>query len=693
MVLAPPLEHIVTDVSELPDLSHHKVLVIDSETSGLDPYMGDRACGIVIGPQHEDEGWYIPIRHSEGNLPVDDVCSWLRQYTHDPEKIWVFHNSKFDMKMLRRDGVEFTGKVVDTMLGAHVLRGDLMPNMFGLDKLTNIFLDGGFEHKCYAKVKELLSHQKIAHTEEGDSDYNYSLLPIEDLGRYALEDLNCTRLLAREINARFDKIVADGSFEPIDNHGCPSYSMIDLLNNEMKLVKTLFEMEDRGVLVDQKKCLQLRDKAIGEIELYKLKLRQLAGFSFEPAAWKQTWIAFEKAGGEILYWTRVKEKRGKQKLQQITMDKDESTGRPNWNAASILKYLQHYPKGSAPYNFVLYYREVLLRERILSTYIEHYLKYSDREGVLHGNFNQHTVITGRLSASRPNLQNVSVKKGTADQKAFEKFTGIKDEDALNRQVRSLFIARPGKVLLTLDWSQVEYRMAAWLSQDARMIEAWQKNPYIDYHEDTVQITGLDRDCCKTINFMVLFGGGATGLAATLSGMGRPTTKQQAQDMLNQLFTARPALRNLISQYQTLALRDHFVMNCFGRVCDVPRGFEYKGLSYAVQGSVGDWMRVKIVEMDVFIKKYNLPVEMLLTVHDEIDFEIPEEEVEHCVPLLMAEMSRCEFMTVPVPCDAELGYAWSDAIPFEEWLETKCGHKFTEENPFKVWLEEKKRKRR
>ncbi len=661
---------VVRSVEELPDLSGSRGIVIDTETSGVEPHLGDRMCGISIGPLGENVGYYIPIRHAEFNVPLEPVLAWLRTLGDDLSHLWVGHNLKFDLGILRADGIELRGNIIDTMIVGHVLRGDLFPNMYAIDKLTTSYVPG-FKHEWWEKVHaHLRVTQPEFSTDEGRTNFNFSLVPIELLAPYALEDIHACRLLARAFNTNFDNMAKEGTFPPIDNYGYVSYSIHDLVQREMRLVKALFEMEYTGIRVDVREALRLRDKANGECEMFMQNMRNLCGFSFAPSAWKQTQIAFERSGGTIKYWNKTKEKKGKQKSQQYTENKEESTGRPNLNAAAIMSYLQEYPAGTAPHNFMVFYRDTMQRQRIVATYLDSYLKFCDFDTFLHCSFNQHTVVTGRLSSSHPNLQNVGKKSGTIDQKKIEKMLGKKDEEAVNRKLRGLFIARPGHLLVSLDWSQVEYRVAAWLAQDETMIRLWQENPKLDYHDATAEMTGLGRDESKTINFMVLYGGGAAGLAATLCGMGLPTTKVQAQGMLNQLFTARPALRKLMIDLENDARRDHYVQNLFGRICDIPVGMERLGLSFKGQGTTGDAMRLKIVEMSDYIREQKFTAKLLLTVHDELIFDVPEDKVLYEVPLLHAKMQECNWMSIPLVSDCEIGTSWGNMESFEDWKKTR-----------------------
>lgn len=666
---------IVSSVSELPDLSAHKRLVLDTETSGLSVHMGDRICGIVIGPLESTEGWYIPIRHREPapNLPPEAVFAWLKQYTEDTGRLWVLHNCKFDLGMLRADGIEIRGPIIDTMIMAHVVHGGLYS--YELDSLTKLFITG-FEH---VKHKELIAwfaaNQPKTKTDEGDVPKDYSHAPVQLLGEYALEDLVATRNLA-------NKLMTAKMRPARANRGNAAWSQSELLVHEMVLVRVIFEMEWTGIRVDVKRCCELRDKTLDEINNYEDKMTRLVGFPFNAGSWKQMMDALKACNENVLYWMKPERKhakkypflkswefRGKQKLDQFTMDYNRSTKRPCWNAMAILKYLERFQaNGNArAYWLMRYYHEWDLRSRILNTYVLSYIKQCDYQDRIHGSFNQHGTVTGRLSSNHPNLQNVAKVKGTPDQKTFEKFFGEKDDEAINRQIRGLFIASPGHVFVSIDYSQIEYRVAAYLAQDPILLEKYRNDPKTDYHEVTSELCAIDRDLSKIVNFGTLYGMLANGLAMTLTAMGRQTTKSQAEGILNRIFTVRPALKNLIDEVAKEAEKG-WVQNEYGRVCPVPKGKEYVGLNYRDQGLVGDMMREAIVKVAKFLEDKGWhQIKMLVTVHDELLFEMPVELVEACAPEIAKVMVDVKHMDVPVLCDIEVGDTWGTQIALEEWL--------------------------
>lgn len=951
-------------LSDLPDLSHAKTIIIDTETSGLRPHQGSRMCGVVIGTDDSEQGWYVPIRHiGDKNLPLENVLRWLKA-TLSPNRNYCFHNAQFDLGILRADGIEVSGRILDTMVLAHVFDSSFVS--YEMDFLTRWYLPD-FEHKEYEKLKIYLNQtQPTKETVFGKLGRNYALVPVEILGPYALEDLRATRELL--------KVLRKQKFAPPPkNEDRPAWGTRELIQNECELTRTLFEMQDAGVLFDHERCAQLKEKALDEIEQIQAQMARLAGFSFSPSQYSKLTKALEVCGSPPIFWMKPENVRGKQKAQQYTEHKDQSTGRPCFNSSAVLESMKRFKAEGkhAAFELMRLFHESETRQKICSTYFDNYLDMQDYAHVIHGSFLQHGTVTGRLSSRTPNCfsadtevltlkgwklfseitaqdklaqfdtakstidfttpdrlivkqyagkmiklyseqqidllltpdhacllqhrkskkmykvdaedyskdaqqinagmyvgnnknysyeqltliaafqadgsvvqnggckfsftktrkikrlkialrvlkithkqrknkagvttfyigrkefyrltwlvdkkffapwileltqkafqflaeeiwkwdgvpsrrsmycskhknnadwaqiltvlsgrrarvrsytnnnnkdywivdasnrahtqtsrviktdvaykghvycvtmpkgtvvvrrngrvaitgqcQNLAKPDGTSDQKTFEEFLGEKNELALNRQVRSLFIARPGHRLVSIDFSQVEYRVAVFLSQDEHMMKLWRDNPNVDYHTATSELIGVDRSRCKTINFLSLYGGGPAALAATLTSMGKPTTVSDAKQILNKLFDARPSLRQLINQLTEEAQRNGNVQNVFGRVVRVPTGLEYVALNYKDQGTAGDFMRERMVAISKYIREKALPVKLLMTVHDELVFEMPTELVAEITPQLMAQMTICPMMNVPFTADAEVGVRWSDQIPFKEWV--------------------------
>ncbi len=668
-----PDRYIVQDASELPNMLGWEKIVIDTETSGLHPHHGDRICGVGVSRADRPEAYYIPIRHSSKypgypNIPLDKFRSWLKFFTEHKNFTWIMHNAKYDLGMFRQDGIEVKGEIYDTMIAGHVIRGNLY--QYSLDRLTEYFIPH-FKHPWYVSlVEHLHKTQSKVKNSEGSLDYDYSQVPVELLGNYCMEDLEATRQLYEcfQHTAMKDRILNKNIF---------SWSQKELLENEMKLVRVIFEMEWNGIKVDRKRVQALYDKTAHEMEDFQQKMYDIVGYSFHVNSWKQIWDAYESTGGKILYWSRPEFKdahkyphldryefKGKQKIDQFTTKRDKSTGRPCWNSAAIMKYLDKLkkfgPEAKHAYDFILYYREYTVRAKILSTYLASYLKQADGNDRIHASFNATGARTGRFSCSNPNLQNQTKAKGNADMKAFlammeehdETFTGT-----LAQEMRDLFIPEEGNALVSIDYSGQEYRWATYFAQDEKLLMRYALDPKTDYHQVTAELAGIDRDRAKTVNFGTLYGMGAGGLASSLTGTGTPTTTPQARALLDRVFDARPKLKKLLNDVSEQAKRDGYIQTPYGRVTAVETNREYTAINYLVQGTSADQMRDAMVRVFALIQRKRWPVKLIATVHDELLFEMPVEEVKRLAPLLAEEMCKCDFADIRFISDIEVGQTW------------------------------------
>jgi DNA polymerase-1 len=663
---------VVQSLEELPNFTGVPRLVSDTETSGVSPYHGDRICGICIGPYDEEKEYYIPIRHRPSmmdvynNLPAENVFRWYNDLTKERSTRWTFHNAKYDLQMLWMDGIEFNGELDDTLILSHVAYGDEWD--YDLLHMTRRWIPGGFAHVEYKKLEEFLKEtQKKVSTDEGQSPYNYSLAPINRLAPYGCEDIAAARNLSKALHAR-DEL----NLPAIPNQGNPAWSTRQLLYNEMKLIKVLAKLEFEGIKIDVQRCAELRDESNEEVESLTHKMYKMTGKSFSSSSQQQTGEAMERCGGHVMFWTKPEKhsdptkRKGKQKRDQYTANKAESTGRPCFNSEAILDYLKIYRKEGnvKAYDFMLLYYKAEQTKRLVATNLDAYLKGVDKNNRLHGQFHMHRTWTGRLASADPNLQNITKVKGTKEQGQIEKFTEHKDEDALNRKIRDLFIAEKNCALISIDYSSIEYRLATYFSGDTKLIQMYQKNPDVDFHQITADTLGVDRDVGKTIGFGILYGMGVNSLSMALS-----LTRDRAIQLRNKFFDTRPAFRNLISMIGEGVKRNGGVRNPFGRWCPVPRDLDYKGLNALVQGSAGDLMRYALVALD----EAKLPIKLVSTIHDETLSESTIEMLLDNVAAIKKVMCGCPmFPTMPITCDQEVGFSWGKGLmSLGEWQNRKA----------------------
>lgn len=715
---------LVTSTERLPELDSDSNWIVDIESSGVNVHIGHRLAGIALGAVHSNEAFYVPVRHPENvsafkphggpeeiptladrtlhppgryqNLPQEHVFNWLRRAAADETRTWVMHNAVFDLGYFRAEGVEFAGRVMDTLSFSHAMIGDLLN--YSLSYLSRVFVKDALPNSCEKLLKNYLdTTQRKVKTWEGPAQQNYSLVPIDLMTWYATEDIHKTREL---LNA----LVNRKTFLPEDNFGNPSYAQKDLIFHEFKLVRTLFEMQWDGVKCDLGRLLRERERALDDIATHMAALRELCGFEFSVYSQAETALAFECAGGEVMFWTRTKEAKGKQKRDQYTRNRSVSTGRPCFNASAILEYLEHYQDypDPRPYQFIIHYRAACQISRLVGTYLDAIVKYSDFNSMLHASFLPQGTRTGRLSSRDPNCQNFLKNEDNADTEALKKiltenddmdlFITVADDDPydlipfyqsdgplpdregrridLAKKIRSFFVAEEGTHLVAIDYQSMEYRVAAYFTQDEELLRKYRENPDTDFHQFVADILGIKRAHAKTFSFGLLYGMGIGSMAAALTSRGLPTTFEEAKALRERLFLAMPAMRALLRRCEERARTNGCIINPLGRVCRVSPGFEYKAINYLIQGTCGDIMRRVMVRIFERIQRENWPIKMMLTIHDELVFQIPDAVIDKYVPLLVEMMMDVDVVTVPLTCDCEIGKDWRNLEDYASWSATR-----------------------
>ncbi|MCX8006948.1 MAG: DNA polymerase I, partial [Coriobacteriia bacterium] len=390
---------------------------------------------------------------------------------------------------------------------------------------------------------------------------------------------------------------------------------------EMPLVPVLVRMEEAGVGVDTKVLDALAAEAAESIERLRNEICELAGFEFNPDSPKQL--------AEALF----------EKLQ-LPAGKRTKTGYST--DASVLQALAPaYPIAAK----VIEYREVA---KLKSTYIDALPRLVGADGRLHTTFNQTVAATGRLSSSNPNLQNIPVRS------------------ALGQRIRAAFVpARPGDLIVSADYSQIELRVLAHLSGDEGLIEAFASGR--DFHAATAaRVFGVEPDAvtpemrrrAKAVNFGIVYGQSAHGLAESLG-----ISRAEAQEMIDRYFAAYPAVRGYLDQLVADAHATGYAVTMFGRRRPIPelkssnfnlRSFgERTAMNHPMQGTAADIMKLAMIEVDRRLREEGFASTLVLQVHDELVFEAPREEVERLAGMVRVAMTGVVDLAVPL----EVSVAW------------------------------------
>ncbi|WP_294256834.1 DNA polymerase I [uncultured Sphingomonas sp.] len=613
----PPCNHdgyeTVTDMDALDrwiTVSRHQGWVaIDTETTGLDATQADLVgVSMALAP---NLACYIPLGHGGTDMfaekPVqldrDEALARLKPLLEDPAVLKIGHNLKYDMIVLGRAGIR-VAPYDDTIVMSFDLDAGLHGH--GMDELAATHL----AHSCIA-------YKDVVGT--GKSQLSFGQVDLKAATRYAAEDADVTLRLWRRLKPRLAYESVTRVYESVDR----------------PLVAVLAEMEATGIKVDAAVLAKLSADFAQQIAALEEEIHAIAGFKFTIGSPKQLGdVLFDKMGikggrkGKSgVYSTDVNE------LERIAADKD-SPGRE-----MVLK--------------VLDWRQL---SKLKSTYTDALqAQINPHTGRVHTSYSLTGAQTGRLSSTDPNLQNIPVRTETG------------------RQIRDAFVAEPGNVILSADYSQIELRLAAHIADVPALRTAFANGD--DIHSLTaMELFGeVNRDTrgrAKTINFAILYGISRWGLAGRLD-----VTPDEAQAMINRYFERFPGINRYIADTLREAKERGYTTTLFGRKTHFPRlkasnpneraGSERAAINAPIQGTSADIIKRAMARMVPALREAGLHnVRMLLQVHDELVFELPEGDVEAARPIIERVMATAAEpaiqLTVPLGVEIGVGPSWGAA---------------------------------
>ena len=589
-------------------------VAVDTETTDLDP-MRASLVGISLG-LGGGEACYLPFLHrgssslelaldderADGvpNLPpfTSDSMAGLREVLLDPSIEKIGHNLKYDLIVLRRAGAGLEGPIRDTMVASYVL--DPGRRSHGLDELA----------------MEVLAHKTTSYKEvagSGRDQIPFAEVPLDVARDYACEDADCSLRLWE----RFRPELAEAGLETL-------YEAL-----EIPLVPVLAGMEEAGIEVDVAFLKAMSEKMRVELEHIEADIYKAAGQEFNLNSTPQL--------REVLF----------DKLE-LPVIKRTKTG-PSTDA-SVLEELA--AEGHEVPRRMLEYRE---RAKLKSTYVDPLPRWGHPPtGRIHTSFNQTVAATGRLSSSDPNLQNIPVRT------------------ALGREIRKGFVAAEGCVFLAADYSQIELRVLAHFSGDEAFVTAFRTG--VDVHRQTAavifdvpveEVSPAQRAQAKTINFATLYGQGAFGLSRQL---GIP--RDEAQAFIDSYFERFAGVRRFLDQQVEQAREAGYVETLMGRRRYVPelksrnwniRQFgERIAQNTPIQGTAADMIKQAMLDVDRGLGEAGYGARMLVQVHDELLFEIPEAEVDAVRAMVVERMEGAMALEVPLRVDTGVGRSWFEA---------------------------------
>jgi DNA polymerase-1 len=592
------------------------LVAIDLQSTSIDP-MQAGLCGfsLALAP---NEACYVPLTHRQGGdggnvglfgaemvadqISERDALAALKPLIEDKGVLKIGHDLKFAVQMLAGRGLALA-PYDDTMLLSYVIDA------------------GRQNHDLVALAQGYLGHTTIdfsALIGSGKSRVTFDCVAIEKAAPYAAESADMVLRLWHVLKARVVAEQMSTVYETL----------------ERPLVSVLARMERRGISIDRQVLSRLSGEFAQRAAGLEAEIQELAGEPLNPGSPKQL--------GDILF--------GKMQLPGGTKTK---TGQWSTGARALedLAELGHeLPRR------ILDWRQV---SKLRSTYTEALPGYVNPETHrVHTSYALAATPTGRLSSSEPNLQNIPVRTEEG------------------RKIRRAFIAAPGTKLASADYSQIELRLLAEIADIPALKTAFRDG--LDIHAMTasemfgVPVKGMPgevRRRAKAINFGIIYGISAFGLAAQL-GIGR----DEAGAYIRKYFERFPGIRDYMDETKAFAKQNGYVLTLFGRKCHYPeikhsnasiRAFnERASINARLQGTAADIIRRAMVRMDDALAKHKLNARMLLQVHDELVFEVPEEEVAKTLPVIKAVMEEAPHpalsLSVPLQVDARAAHNWDEA---------------------------------
>jgi DNA polymerase-1 len=577
-----------------------ELVAFDTETDSLDA-MQARIVGLSFSDQ-VGEACYIPLRHegvdAPAQLPLDEVLARLKPWLEDASRPKLGQHIKYDTHVLANHGIAIRGYAHDTMLESYVLEAHRKHNLGDLAQ-RHVHRSG-------------LSYEDVAG--KGVQQIPFAQVMVDKAAQYSCEDSDLTLHVHQTL---WPRLQAEPALRDI-------YERFELPTS-----RVLQRIERNGVLID-KALLQQQSHELGQrIVALEHEAHALAGQPFNLGSPKQI--------GEILF-----------NQLKLPIVKKTATGAPSTNEEVLEKLAEDYPLPAR----ILEYRGMA---KLKSTYTDKLpLMINPATGRVHTNYAQAVAVTGRLSSNEPNLQNIPVR--TAE----------------GRRIREAFIAPPGHVIVSADYSQIELRIMAHISQDENLLRAFEQG--LDVHRATAseifgvspdEVSSEQRRYAKVINFGLIYGMSAFGLASNLG-----IERSAAAAYIDRYFMRYPGVKRYMDETRAQAKAQGYVETVFGRRLWLPEinspngpsraGAERAAINAPMQGTAADLIKLSMVAVQDALDAQGKATLMIMQVHDELVFQVPEAErdwVKTEVPRIMASVAD---LRVPLLAEVGEGLNWEAA---------------------------------
>ena len=593
-------KYILVDNQEIEDnllrnILSQKEVCFDTETTGTDPMNAD-----IVGMSFsfaENEAYYVPL--SKNRDEAQTTLNKFKPFLENEEIGKVGQNMKYDMLVLMNYGIKVKGKMFDTMVAHYVIQPELRHNM---DYMASTLLNYTTIH-----IEEIIGAK-------GKNQKNMRDLSPNDVYEYACEDADVT--------LKLKNILAD----KLKEKECEEL----FYNIEMPLVPVLTKMEYDGVCLDTESLKESAKRFTEELINIEKEITELAGQEFNISSPKQV--------GEILF----------DKMKIVEKPKKTKTGQ-YVTSEEVLQSLKGKHK---IVERILDYRGL---KKLLSTYIETLPELiNPRTGKIHTSFNQTVTVTGRLSSSNPNLQNIPIR------------------DDNGKEIRKAFIPEEGCMFFSADYSQIELRIMAHLSGDANMIESFNEGLDIHaataakiYKKDVSEVTKTERSKSKTANFGIIYGISVFGLAERMM-----VPRTEAKELIDGYFATFPSVKEYMNKSIEVAREKMYTETIYKRRCYLPdinsgnsvvRGYaERNAINAPIQGSAADIVKVAMINIYNRFEREGIRSKMILQVHDELNFSVYPDEKEKVEQIVIEEMENAYKMKVPLKAECCWGKNWLEA---------------------------------
>ena len=509
------------------------------------------------------------------------------------------HHFKYDYRVLGRFGIEVKGKCFDTMLAAYLIDSGQKMDMNSLAQ--------GYLNYDPVSIESLIGVK-------GQKQKSMQEIPLEEVAPYACEDADITLQLYKVLKEKLREMEVTDLAEDI----------------EFPLARVLGDMETNGFKLDLDLLDSFSEELERDIQSLRDQIYRLTGEEFNINSTQQL--------GKVLF-----------EKMKLPSRKKTATGKYSTSEQVLANLAAEYDVAAK----ILEYRGL---SKLKSTYVDAFPKLVDeRTGRIHSTFNQHVTATGRLSSTQPNMQNIPVRTERG------------------RGIRKAFVAEEGYRILAVDYSQIELRIIASMSGDQAMIRAFREDE--DIHSRTAaELFGVDdienvgreqRRKAKEVNFGIPYGVSAFGLAQRLG-----ISNKEGKAMIDAYFNRFPGIKEFIDKTTEFARENGYVQTLSGRRRYIPdihsrnpniRGFaERTAVNMPIQGTAADLIKIAMIGVDRAIKAENLNTRMLLQVHDELVFEIPEREIDTTPQRIRSIMEQAMDLNVPLKAEIGISDNWLDA---------------------------------